>query len=243
MQTELKYVYKGRYDPGTKINMHMHSCSEIVLYVSANGKTVINGNEYMIKSGDIAVIHANSPHDEIHFDTAEVIFFAYASDKELIPDEGVYRTGIFQKLRTLTSTLLTESKNKSLKHDIMMRATVEEIIVLFERSISKKYIYEHSLEHFANFIKENCSSELDIKKLANDYGMDYDRLRREFKAQFGLAPKQYIINSRLLLSHSLLSESELSCTEICMMCGFSDCSQFSKMFRRRFGVSPSKIRK
>ena len=61
--TELLYVYKAHYEPGTKIVMHRHSCTEVVLYISAAGKTKIGENEYSINSGDIAVIHAETPHD------------------------------------------------------------------------------------------------------------------------------------------------------------------------------------
>lgn len=241
--TELLYVYKAHYEPGTKIVMHRHSCTEVVLYISAAGKTKIGENEYSINSGDIAVIHAETPHDEHHGATADVIFFAYKSDKNLTPPEGVFKVSTFEKLRSLVSMMYSEIRSSNSLCDVMTRAIAEQTVVLFERSISDNSRDELSLEYFANFIKENCSSSIDLKKLTKDYGIDYDRFRREFKNRFGLAPKQYIINSRLLLSHSLLSDTDLSCTEICMRCGFSDSSQFSKMFRKRFGISPSKLRK
>ena len=51
------------------------------------------------------------------------------------------------------------------------------------------------------------------------------------------------MNMRLSLVHHLLENSDKSIAEIAAECGFCDSSHLSRMFRRKFQVSPQELRK
>ncbi len=53
-----------------------------------------------------------------------------------------------------------------------------------------------------------------------------------------------IWNARLDCARALLTESRRSwsASEVAMRCGFLDASNFSRMFKRRFGASPGQMR-
>ncbi|MBO5746443.1 MAG: helix-turn-helix transcriptional regulator [Clostridia bacterium] len=120
---------------------------------------------------------------------------------------------------------------------------ISEFLVLFERGITESVPKGPNLDFCANFPRGNFAISLDFKRFAEDNGYDYDRFRKLFKLQFGLAPKQFVIEQWLKKAYTLVTETKETCTDIAYFCGFSDQAQFSKMFRRRFRYSPEEVRR
>jgi transcriptional regulator GlxA family with amidase domain len=65
---------------------------------------------------------------------------------------------------------------------------------------------------------------------------------RQFKQLFRVTPHQYHRRKRLERAQRLLTETELSVTEICFRLGFESIGSFSWLFSRQFGLSPSRFR-
>ena len=61
-----------------------------------------------------------------------------------------------------------------------------------------------------------------------------------FRRYFGIPPIRCQLDCRMELAKHLLRGSSLSIKEIGERCGYADPFQFSRMFRRRAGVSPSR---
>lgn len=242
---ELVFAGKKNFQENMKVSTHIHSCPEIVLYVSCNGKTMIGDTEYDIKSGDIAVISANSPHNETHYDKSKLFYFGFEFNNELLPlTEGVYsKINGIERLSHIVERIYNEVRNQDIGHEQMISALLTEFIVLFGRGIRPTRLSDRSLEYLANYFKENYAQQMNMIELVENYGFDYERFRKEFKEQYGLAPKQFVVEQRLINAYSMLSEMSISCTDVAMLCGFSDSSQFSKMFKKRYGFSPEKMRK
>lgn len=66
---------------------------------------------------------------------------------------------------------------------------------------------------------------------------------RRFKAVFQETPHQYLRRRRMEHACALLRDSRLPVTEICVEVGFESLGSFSRLFSRRFGVSPQKFRR
>jgi AraC-like DNA-binding protein len=65
---------------------------------------------------------------------------------------------------------------------------------------------------------------------------------RAFKQVFHSTPHQHLTSKRLMLAKTLLSETELSITQICLSVGFENVSAFSRLVRKHFRVSPNQFR-
>ena len=63
-----------------------------------------------------------------------------------------------------------------------------------------------------------------------------------FKKAANTTPAEYIISVRFSNAKLLLSESELTISQISEMCGFSDASYFSYYFKKSFGITPGEYR-
>lgn len=60
-----------------------------------------------------------------------------------------------------------------------------------------------------------------------------------FKKTVGISPKQYLLNYRMTVAASLMTDMKKSITVTASSVGYPDIYSFSKMFKQHFGVSPS----
>ena len=84
----------------------------------------------------------------------------------------------------------------------------------------------------------DCNFELD--KYLHSLPFSYDYLRKLFRKEIGITPHQYLRDKRLQTAAETLS---LDCGksnihEVARMCGFREALYFSRMFRKKYGVSP-----
>lgn len=82
-----------------------------------------------------------------------------------------------------------------------------------------------------------------VKECANDLGVNPRHLNRVFHTEAGVSPKDYIMTKRLLRAKALLTDTNLSITEIALMVGFGSVSRFNAALKKRYQLTPSEIRK
>ncbi|MBS7810300.1 helix-turn-helix transcriptional regulator [Roseococcus pinisoli] len=79
--------------------------------------------------------------------------------------------------------------------------------------------------------------------LARQVGLNEKKLKAGFRTQFGTSVIGFLQDVRLRAAHRLLLEGRSSVTEVAMAVGYANPSHFALMFRRRYGVSPSALRR
>lgn len=82
-----------------------------------------------------------------------------------------------------------------------------------------------------------------LKQLANKVGTNEYDLKKDFKAIYGTTVFGYISELRMEKAKLLLEENLLSIGQISDKVGYRNPQHFSTAFKRKFGVSPSTIRK
>ncbi len=100
------------------------------------------------------------------------------------------------------------------------------------------------LKKLVLFIEENIeNSELDAEIISKNIGLSESQLYRKLKAINGKSVSIFVREIRLSAAKNLLSSSELNISEIAYQCGFNDPAWFSRAFKSKYNVSPSKLRK
>lgn len=84
--------------------------------------------------------------------------------------------------------------------------------------------------------------DFNIDKLANALCMGRTKLFGMAKKLLGMSPNKYIQNERMRVAAELLTEGELTVTEVSYRVGIQDPSYFNKCFKARYGVVPSKYK-
>lgn len=84
---------------------------------------------------------------------------------------------------------------------------------------------------------------LSPEKLAEDYHVSIRTISGRFKKKTGVSIHQYQLNLKLDMAYDTLPVSPgRSLHDIALSYGFYDEFQFSKLFKRKFGISPSERR-
>ena len=92
-------------------------------------------------------------------------------------------------------------------------------------------------------ILENLGdSDFSVRDLAGALAVDRTVLFRRVKQLFGKPPNELIRDMRLDRAAELLRSGETNVTEVCYTVGFESLAYFSRRFRERFSVPPSRYR-
>lgn len=91
-------------------------------------------------------------------------------------------------------------------------------------------------------IESDLSEDLPLKILANAAGLSEYHFLRMFKQSTGYTPHQYVMHQRIERAKTLLQKTEMTITEISYLLGFSTPAHFTHYFRRKTGLTPTKMR-
>jgi len=87
-------------------------------------------------------------------------------------------------------------------------------------------------------LRERLAESVDMSKIAEDLGVSYSWLRRNFREVTGLPPYQYHLQLRLGHAMDMLSGSDCTVKEAANQSGFEDEHYFSRLFKKKTGQSP-----
>jgi AraC family transcriptional regulator of adaptative response / DNA-3-methyladenine glycosylase II len=94
-----------------------------------------------------------------------------------------------------------------------------------------------------NLIENGVMDEGGIETLAARVGVTSRHLRRIFETEYGVSPVEYAQTQRLLLAKRLLTDTALPVTEVALASGFASVRRFNDLFRTRYRMAPSRLRK
>ena len=95
------------------------------------------------------------------------------------------------------------------------------------------------LSNAITYIEKNFHQSVTNSDLANECLIGEEYFRKLFKKEYGISPKQYIINIRIRKAKQMLSEGVLKINAISEKCGFSNPYHFCSFFKQKVGMSPS----
>jgi AraC family carnitine catabolism transcriptional activator len=92
-------------------------------------------------------------------------------------------------------------------------------------------------------MEETIEEPLSCGRIAAKVGLSLRQLQRLFARKLSTTPSRQYRLMRLSKAHALLQQTDLGVTEIAMSAGFGSLEHFSRVYRTRFGVPPSRDRR
>lgn len=92
-------------------------------------------------------------------------------------------------------------------------------------------------------IEANCYYNLGLEDYAKLCNRSLSSFKRDFQRIYMTPPSQWFLNKRLDRARELLFSTPKSVNEISFECGFENNTHFSRVFKKRFGLSPLQYRK
>lgn len=98
------------------------------------------------------------------------------------------------------------------------------------------------LRQATEIVEARFLERLSLAAIASEVGVHYVHLSRQFHKYNQCTVGELIRRRRVQYASHLLAHSQTPLAEIALICGFSDQSHLSFLFKRYMGVSPSKFR-
>ena len=90
--------------------------------------------------------------------------------------------------------------------------------------------------------EQHYQEKIYISVLAKSCIISQHLFSRVFRRENGVSFRTYLVNYRLDKARELLHESQLSVGDVSFAVGFLDHSYFTRIFKKRMGLSPSDFR-
>lgn len=92
------------------------------------------------------------------------------------------------------------------------------------------------------YMENNFMNRIKISELADYIGIDRSYLSKSFREEYHISPQEYLIRLRMEKAEYMLVNSVESIAEIALNVGYPDALAFSKLFKQRYGISPTEYR-
>jgi AraC family transcriptional regulator len=92
------------------------------------------------------------------------------------------------------------------------------------------------------WLDSHCFEAVRLKACADAVGAHPSHLAREFRNAFGMTVGDYIRDRRLEWAYEQILNGDRKVADIAVAAGFADHAHLSRLFKERYGVSPSALR-
>lgn len=151
-----------------------------------------------------------------------------------------YHADIVSLYRELNSEWLRREQGYRVKakaHLLLILQRYFELIIYRNDS----WMMDSRIKKAIRHITDNYAQQLTIGGVAAYAGLNHVYFGSLFRNETGMTFRQYLTGIRLNHAENMLRSGEYNVNETAMMCGFSDIFYFSKVFKEKKGVSPSKL--
>ncbi len=166
----------------------------------------------------------------------------------------------FPSIYDKVKSLLLEIKNEYLSSstsfsEVSIYSKTLEIITLIGRSRAaagmetpspdaprKQEEYIEKFIEICNYISAHCSDELNLEAVASMSGFSKFYFSRLFKQFTNVSFYKYVNQKRIEKAAKMLTEPNISITNVALSCGFESLSSFIRMFKIVKGCTPTEFR-
>ena len=264
------FTWKGIRREDEK-NYHKHEYVEFCYVMSGQGRHRIEDRVYEVSEGDLILINAGQHHQalvsasggpavEFYVGMTDIHLRGY--EKNCLPapeDEPILHTSgeLKMKLSRLCISMEAEKETERLGGYFMMKTYALQMLLLFIRgqeqprkerpveqyafeSVNRKYLVEKIMDYF----EEHYTQKISLGQIAGNMYLSPFYISKIFKAETGETPIHSLIDIRMEKARELLlAEPGLCIQEVAARVGYDDAYHFSKLFKKKFGVAPSAVRK
>ena len=206
--------------------------------VSGTAEFNFDGHRIISNPGDIMFIPQNISYDVQH-SGGSMIVVHFTDCNYLVPEN------IPLGNQTYIESRFTELQ-KSWEHRRSINSTKAKIYDILDlcNELNSQNHASPLAEKAKQLIDEHYADpEFHIEGLAQTLYTSAPTLRRIFADRFGIPPKQYLMKVRLDTAALLLSQDFSSVVDAAKRSGFNDERYFSRIFKKKFGISPSRFNK
>ena len=229
----------------------------LLFITNGNATAKINDVTYVLQPGDLLFYRPFEPQWYTFNRGRCSSFWIHLSGtdvEELCNMSGLASGNLFH-LSSLTEIerthmkLIVETQSKQKGFKLFIQSYIELIFAQICRYLSGREdeeplnVQDERIVKVLNELDRLYYLPLDLDRYAAVCNVGRDRFLHLFTQTVGMPPQKYVTNQRIKNAKRMLSENRRSISEIAERCGFSDSMYFSRVFKKKTGLSPSEYRK
>ena len=236
--------------------LHSHEFYEVEIVLSGTGEQLKNGEKYKYKRGSVWIMTPADFHEYSCEGEIEV-FGIYFSEK-LLPGSVIDK--IFNKsysqviqlseektedVRRLIENVESVMKYEDYSREALLKKLIECIFItiMSEEGGMEKREKKEPLLIARRYIDLHFRENPTLEEVAKVIGKSPVYFSKYFYLNAGMYYTDYLNRQKINCAKFLLSESNMTATEICYEAGFSSFSNFLRVFKKEEGITPSEYRK
>lgn len=262
------FILQSHFDAKFDYPVHLHPEFEINVVLNTSGTRIVGDSHERFEQSDIALIGPNLLHAWRGEEKSGIRVITIQFSQELFEYNLLKKEGMWA-----ISRLLDDSRNGILfdKQSIpVLSKKIEELIGLegFEAFIaflqllnfmaglnyrkaihnanyssSKSDEVDFRIEKICEYIKENFDKKISLKHVAEEFNFSPSTFSHFFKKYTYRSYTEYIIDLKIKRACQLLIESDLPIGQIFRLSGFTNVSNFNRIFRKEKELTPLQYRK
>ncbi|MGA2765210.1 MAG: AraC family transcriptional regulator [Spirochaetia bacterium] len=155
----------------------------------------------------------------------------------------VYEVGLQNSLLAIYGRIFELVQTQQPLYQI--RASSLVLTLIAEVLADERKTVQHSsseglVEKAKFFMEENIYREVNLNGMGETLGVSTSHLNAVFKSYTAMTPYQYFISIKIRKAKELLEAGTLPIKEVAFRLGFDDQYYFSRLFRKKTGIAPSR---
>lgn len=258
------YLVKGNLSLfDYRFKPHWHRDFEIVKVINGSMKYNIDGRVIELQEGDVLFVNSDRMHFGYSESKNECNYICLVFDYKLLCENDYIANNYVlsiakdeccpyliiknEELSGLIDKLYVLYYNRS-TNDLKIQSCLfnifSYIFEAFTKSPSNKIEKSNfsKIREMINFINYNYKQKTTLAEIAKAGNVSKNTCINYFKENLNQSPIEYLIAYRLEKSIELLTNTDLTITQIANEVGFSSSSHFCELFKKHYKSTPSEYR-
>lgn len=233
---------------------HLHDVLEIYVLLEGDASFMVEDNLYQLESGDAIIAKPNEIHNCILNTESKhehLCFWLEPNSEFLFADFLQHDFG----QNNLISPTKEEKERLLVIYSSLREATLKkdqrrqfylflEMLDIFSKNIVERVPttpIPTVLQEILTDLNKNFLHVKNLEYFSEKFFISQSTLNRLFRTYLRTTPKLYLEAKQLAYSRRLLKKGH-SVLSACMESGFTDCSNYIRLFKKRFGITPKQYR-
>jgi AraC-like DNA-binding protein len=229
---------------------------QIVYITRGEGSFTLGARTYRVSPGSLLLILPGVKHQykpdfatgwhEYWVGFKGGYFDKLSAEKFLLPDHVFFEAGLQDHIIRLFNNIFDELKARRPLFQFKTCAFILELlsgVLSMEQRQEQPGYYQRIIEKAKYLMESHIYGGINLSYIAEKIGISVPRLIDIFKTHTDMTPYRYFTQIKLQRAQSLLEQNDAAVGEIAGRMGFEDPYYFSRLFKKKNGLSPSAWRK
>jgi len=243
---------------------HFHDEFELYYLISGSRDYFIADHTYHVEQGNLVLIRSYDLHKTI--DTGEShsrVLISFSSEFLALKDSNSLINACFessqvlsldsptkQHLESILKEMIVDSSKKPSFYLARLQCSLAKLLMessdyiqKTKKNTSTSKTANETVFRIIQYLKLNYHRQLTLAELSEEFFISRYYITRIFKKATGFTIFEYVHSLRVIEAQRLLKDTPMKVIDISQSVGYSNVSNFSKVFKSITGMSPMKYRK